>query len=94
MENNHMQNTEEIKSMGVSLGGIEKILDFLGSVQEKCEECHYSFKKLASILFWGVNRCDKKGKETISFFVAQCTIFEREFSIIYRKYCLFEKLFV
>ena len=84
-----MQNTEDIKSMVVSLRRIENVLDSLGSVQEKCEECHCSFKKLASILSWGVNRCDEKGKEKMNFSVAQCTIFGREFSIIYRKSSLF-----
>ena len=84
-----MQNTEDIKSMVVSLRRIENVLDSLGSVQEKCEECHCSFKNLASIPFWGVNRCNEKGKEKINFFVAQYTIFGREFSIIYRKYSLF-----
>ena len=33
-----MQNTEDIKSMVVSLRRIENVLDSLGSVQEKCEE--------------------------------------------------------
>ena len=67
---------------------MQNLLEFLSNIHENCHECHCLHKKFASILAWGLRRCDRDENEKRTFFVSQFRIYEHEFPTIYRQHSL------